>query len=515
MLTLAAGCATPAGGVHPSAPEAAARATRERAERRPSPAVRQLQRDLAAVFTAPIMAHAQWGVAIRSLDSGEALFDLNSQKLMMPASNMKIVTLAGAARLLTWDYRFITTLETSAPIDNGILRGDLVVRGGGDPTINGRNNRNLAFFDECAGALRAAGIRGIEGRILGDDSAFDDEGLGGGWAWDYLQFGYAAPIGALQYNENVAQLTAVPGARAGEAADVRLTPGSGLSLLNRTATGAAGVPETIAYRRHLDRPVLEVTGTVPLPAPPAAGAPELAARTATRQVAVVNPTVFFAQSLKDGLVAREIPVAGEAADVDELEPVITAQPGGPPRRVLAELQSAPLRDIAPVLMKASQNQYAETLLKAAGGAGTAEAGRAAVLRTLREWQLDERSLVLADGSGLSRYNYVTPGLLVAILQRMYTDQAHREAFLASFPLAGQEGTLAARLRRTRAEGNALAKTGSISNVRALSGYVRTRDGEMLAFAILANDFVIPSASVNWITDLGVEVLANFTRKSGH
>src|SRR5687767_16004192 len=103
-------------------------------------------------------------------------------------------------------------------------------------------------------------------------------------------------------------------------------------------------------------------------------------------------------------------------------------------------------------------------------------------------------------------------MVTAVLERMYRDPKHKEAFIASLPVAGKDGTISTRMRRSRAEGNAVAKTGSIANVRALSGYVRTRDGEMLLFSIIANDFVIPAATVNWIADLGVEVLANFTRK---
>jgi D-alanyl-D-alanine carboxypeptidase/D-alanyl-D-alanine-endopeptidase (penicillin-binding protein 4) len=166
-------------------------------------------------------------------------------------------------------------------------------------------------------------------------------------------------------------------------------------------------------------------------------------------------------------------------------------------------------------MKVSQNLYAETFLKAAGaaagGAGTTETGRAAVLSALREWKIGDQSLVMADGSGLSRYNYVTAGLVTNILEHMYADPTHRDAFTATLPVAGRDGTVSTRLRRTRAEGNALVKTGSIANVRSLSGYVKTRDGEMLVFSILANDFTIPAATVNWIADLAVEVLANFTR----
>jgi D-alanyl-D-alanine carboxypeptidase/D-alanyl-D-alanine-endopeptidase (penicillin-binding protein 4) len=118
---------------------------------------------------------------------------------------------------------------------------------------------------------------------------------------------------------------------------------------------------------------------------------------------------------------------------------------------------------------------------------------------------------MVDGSGLSRYNYVTAGTLTKILEHLYRDERHRHPFVATLPVAGKDGTLANRMRKTRAEGNAAAKTGTIANVRSLSGYVTTRDGEPLAFAILANDFVVPAATVNWIADLAVEVLANFRR----
>src|SRR5262249_12062834 len=153
----------------------------------------------------------------------------NAGKLMMPASNMKIFTLAAAAEQLGWDFRFTTTLETTGTISGGVLRGDLIVKGNGDPTINSRGNRAVAVFDEWAAALEKAGVRAIEGRIVGDDQAFDDETLGAGWSWDYLQYGYAAPVGALEYNEDIATLTVAPAAASGEPAIVRLSPGSGLS----------------------------------------------------------------------------------------------------------------------------------------------------------------------------------------------------------------------------------------------------------------------------------------------
>jgi D-alanyl-D-alanine carboxypeptidase/D-alanyl-D-alanine-endopeptidase (penicillin-binding protein 4) len=470
----------------------------------PSRAVQAVRADLARVFDAPIMERGTWAVDVRSLDTGEHLYNLNAGRMMMPASNLKILTLAAAAETLGWDYRFTTTLETRGSISAGVLHGDLIVRSNGDPTINTRNGRAVVVFGDWISALKSAGISEVDGRIIGDDQAFDDEGLGAGWSWDYLQYSYAAPVGALEYNEDTANLLVSPGAQPGAPAIVSLSAGSGLTLVNRAFTGRAESLETVTYRRPLDHAALEVTGSVP-------------AGSATLQmhVAVVNPTVFFVQSLKDALGDAGMKVSGDAVDLDDVAAELQMMPQAE-ARVLASTQSPPLREIATVLMKVSQNLYAETLLKAMGaahgGLGTAEGGRLAVKSVLDGWGVPADAYAMYDGSGLSRYDYVTAGALTTVLERMYRDPKHRDAFLATLPIAGKDGTMAARLDRTRAQGNAIAKTGSIANVRSLSGFVRTRDDEVLAFSILANDFPVPSASVDYIADLAVEILSNFTRK---
>ncbi|HMF61848.1 MAG TPA: D-alanyl-D-alanine carboxypeptidase/D-alanyl-D-alanine-endopeptidase [Vicinamibacterales bacterium] len=468
------------------------------------PAVRDIQSDLGRVFGAPIMERGVWAVDVISLATGERLYTLNAGRMMMPASNMKILTLAAAAETLGWDYTFETVLEARGSISGGVLHGDLTVRSNGDPTINSRKGRMNAVFDQWATALTAAGINTVDGRIIGDDQAFDDEGIGAGWAWDYLQDSYAAPVGALELNENTAALLVSPGSGAGGSAIVSLEAGSGLTLVNRAITGAPGSEDTVDYRRLLDRPILEVRGSVPAGAGPS-----------QHFVAVVNPTIFFVRSLKAALAARDIAVAGEAVDLDDISAELQAAPATE-TRVLASTPSPPLREIAIVLMKVSQNLYAETLLKALGaargGLGTAEGGRVAVRAVFDAWGVPRDAYTMYDGSGLSRYDYVTARALTTVLEHMYRDPRHRDAFLATLPIAGRDGTLASRLDHTRAAGNALAMTGSISNVRSLSGFVRTRDDETLVFSILANGFPIASATVNYIADLAVEILSNFTRK---
>ena len=470
---------------------------------RPNPrAERTLAADLDRIFGAPVMEQGLWGVQVTSLDTGKVLYALNARKLMMPASNMKILTLAAAAETLGWDYRFKTVLETTAPVENGVLKGDLIVRGNGDPTINSRDNRAAALFDLWAGALKAAGITRIDGNIVGDASAFDRRRLGQGWSWDYLQYGYAAPIGALEFNEDIATLSIRPGAKAGDNAALELTPGAGLGLIHHVVTGAAGTPMTIDLERRPDGNWLDVIGSIAVDANPA-----------SREVAVANPTIYFAHALLLALVQRGIEIRG--LPIEQEERWIAVAPM--PRRVIVESPSPPLREIATTMMKVSQNLYAETLLKAIGavksnGTGSTEAGLAAARDVFAAWNIQPGTYVQVDGSGLSRYDFVTAEMIVTLLERMHRDPRHRDAFLSTLPIAGRDGTIATRMKDTRAEANAVAKTGSISNARALSGFVRTRDGETLAFSVLANSFTIPAATVNWIADLAVERLSNYTRR---
>ena len=291
------------------------------------------------------------------------------------------------------------------------------------------------------------------------------------------------------------------GAHEGEPPFVELASGAGLRLLNRAITAASKSPTTIDFERPADSPTLIVTGAMAVDSPPV-----------VRDVAVVNPTVFFAQSLKEALIARGIEVTGAAIDADD----ILDAPAPSARRTVALWQSPPLSEIATVMMKVSQNLYAETLLKAIGaskgGLGTTEGGRLATRALMASWGIPDAGYVQMDGSGLSRYDYVTAHMLVTILDNLYHAPSDRDAFIAALPTAGKDGTVASRMKKTRAEGNATAKTGSIANVRCLSGYVHTRDGEVLAFSILANNFAAPASTVTWIADLAVETLSNFTRK---
>jgi len=433
------------------------------------------------------------------LKSDETLYSVNAKRLMMPASNMKIVTLAAAADRLGWAYTYETKVFAVGPVEAGVLAGDLLVVGSGDPSIGEGDRAMPEAFNSCADALQARGIRTIAGRVIGDDNAFDDDGLGFGWSWDDLPDDYAAGVSALQFNENAVRLTVTPAMDVGDWAGVSVAPASsGMTIDSALKTGAADAPPSISARRLPGSSHLVLRGTIPLGSAPL-----------TRLVSVDNPTQFFVNALRAALIARGIDVRGPAVDIDDL-----ARAPALPEAPLLIYKSPPLSTLAMRLMKVSQNLYAETLLKtigAAAGTPTAIGGRAAAQAALQAWGVGPDALIQRDGSGLSRYDYVSPEALVTILAHVDRDASLKAPFEAALPIAGKDGTLSNRMKGTAAEGNARAKTGSMANVRGLSGFVATANGEALAFSILANNFETPPDTITKAADAIVVRLAEFKR----
>lgn len=482
----------------------------------PKPGLGWLRTDLAACFAPVAFDNAVWGVAVRSLASGEVLFERNPRTLLMPASNMKLVTAAVAAARLGWTRTLETRLVAAGPIEHGVLKGDLLIEGSGDPSFAGRPGPGPSVVDDWAGHLAAAGITAVEGRIVGNDDALYDEGLGRGWAWDNLAYGYSTPAGGLAFNENAVLITVTPGPAAGTPAVVTLVPDVGVpEVTSVVTTGEAGSRTSLDYRRFPGSNALTIAGSIALDR-----------KEARQTVSVDNPTVFLAAALRRALVARGITVRGEAVDADSLavSPVRAdadaTPPSGPPARmVLLTHVSPPLAEIIKVTLKVSQNMYADTLLRLVGTTvtgtdpvGSASAGQAAIEEQLKAWQIEADRYVLADGSGLSRYNYLSASMVADVLTAMYADERYRQPFLDALPIAGVDGTIAARMKGTKAENNARAKTGSIAHARALSGFVTSADGEPLVFSMIVNNFNVPQAEADAVIDRAVARLAEFRRR---
>ncbi len=472
--------------------------------------VQQLQVDLSNIFETPQFERSFWSVLVRPADSPDDLYSLNAGKLMMPGSAMKLVTLAAAAELLGWGHQFETKVASLAPLDEGTLRGDLIVVGGGDPSISERSDVP-GVLQTLARQLREAGITKIEGGIIGHDDLFDDNGFGDGWTLDNLPYGYAAAVSALEYNEGSVDLVIHAGAAAGDAVAIQMRPdGSGLQIDNRLVTVAETETGRLTLHRRPGSSRVLVHGQIPAKAAPFA-----------RTASVDNPTAFFVSAFRGALVAEGVEVIGDAVDIDDFP----AKPDVTGARTLVSHRSPPLRQLAASMMRVSQNQYSETLLRALGTLGAsgalglpAEAASAAkvgaqqVRAVLKSWDVADDSYAIADGSGLSRYNYVTSDALVRILGRMRADPRHAAPFADTLPVAGREGTLSRRLAGSAAEGRVRAKTGTVDNVRAIAGYVETANGETLLFSIIANNFTVPAGVIDAAADRALIRLATFSRQ---
>lgn len=455
-----------------------------------APAVDALRRDLSRIIAEPGWNGDEYGVMVVSLDRGDTLFALNPDRPLAPASNTKLFSTAAALYYLGPEFRFTTYLLADAPIRDGVLAGDLILYGTGDPAISGRMLEGpTATLRSLVDSLLAAGVREIRGDVVGDGSYFDDEWIAPGWQENDLDAWYGAPIGALSFAENVVSIRFEP-ASPGQPARVRTTPETqGLALENRVVTVGSG-SNRVSFERREDR--LVAHGQV------RAGSGGIG-----RSIPVVDPANYAAAALRAVLAERGVEVTGSVRSIRSARASRVSFATGSPEglnadapRVLATHFSPPLGEIAAVTNHVSHNLFAEALLKAVGrvvgGAGTFEAGSEAV-RAFLERELGEAPVAISqvDGSGLSRNNLLSARTAVRLLDYMPRSDVW-ESYLASLPEAAVPDGLERRMRGTPAAGNLRAKTGTIRRVSALSGYVHSADGELLAFSILANG--VPSTA---------------------
>jgi D-alanyl-D-alanine carboxypeptidase/D-alanyl-D-alanine-endopeptidase (penicillin-binding protein 4) len=440
--------------------------------REPSPAA--LKRAIDAIVDRPAFAPAFWGVEVRDLRSGRVLYARNAGKSLKPASTMKVVTTAAVLDALGPDERLRTTVETAGRVDAfGRVLGDVYLVGRGDPNLSGRfsDGRITAAFEALADALRAAGVRRIEGRLVGHEGLFAGDRRGEDWSWEDLVWWYGAEVSALSFNDNCADLKVLPGERAGDPVRVERAPVSSYySVVSTAITSAAGTAPALVVTRAPGSNELRISGTHPLGAEPWTGS-----------AALEDPARYAATVFSEVLAARGITASG---------PVETSQQPLPPAvRVLAAHEGPPLAEALKAVNKPSQNLHAESMLRLLGarrrGVGSAGAGHEAVLEFLKRMGVDSKDWSLQDGSGLSRSDLLTPHEMVSLLAAM-DRHPHAAAFRATLPIAAQDGTLKNRMRGTAADGRLAAKTGTLRHVNALAGYVTTRGGSRLAFSMMVN-----------------------------
>jgi D-alanyl-D-alanine carboxypeptidase/D-alanyl-D-alanine-endopeptidase (penicillin-binding protein 4) len=431
---------------------------------------------------------------------------------------MKLYTSTAALDTLGPDFTIETAVYAPKRTVRGpTLRGDLVLYGRGDPNLSARFDGpgdpydfrardTVPAIETLADQIKAQGIQRIIGNIVGDDSFFSSDLLGVGWEWDDAQFYYGAEVSALTVNDNVVTFT-VTASRNGAPPVIEVQPGTSyVKIVNHALTTGQGA-KRIGVNRPLDSNTVEFFGTIPR------------GEKFEVNIAVHDPALFAATLLREALLRRGIRVSGKVLRQDAVSrlqaPLDLAR-----LEKVARITSPPLSTMLKVVNKPSQNLHTELMLRQLGAQGerplteygrprsSDQLGDDVRRKFLQKAGIDLHALSLRDGSGLARQDLVTPRATVQLLSFMRSHQ-HFQTFRDSLPIAGQDGTLGRRMRDSVASGNVRAKTGSLSYVNTLSGYLQTRTGEVLTFSLMGNNYVGPSRDVTQVLDQICILLADF------
>lgn len=461
----------------------------------------ELRDQLDDYFNDPNFSNAIWGVFVKSLKTGEIIYKRNADKLLNPASNMKLFTSAAALLLLGSEFSYETNFYVNGDLEKGVLKGDLIIQGSGDPTISNRfyEGNKTKIFEDWADTLKARGIWVIKGNIYGDDSFFDNIELGNGWNSDYESSWFAAPSGALSFNDNTLEIKVEP-SQINFPSKVSLFPFTRyVSLTSKVTTLDENTESTVSVVRLRGTNQIRVTGIISKDSKPI-----------IEHVSISDPTMFFLTVLKEVLERKGIVIQGRIGNLNSAENNILPDDITP----LYTHKSVQLKKIIRELNKNSNNFYAEQLLKTIGleifNYGTAENGVKACKEIFNSMGINPENMVMADGSGLSRLDLVTPKQIVNLLSFMYKSDEFQK-YYESLPIAGIDGTLINRMKKTAAENNVRAKAGYHDNVSSLSGYLKTLTGEQLVFSIIVNNYLTSSALANYIQDNVCNRLVNFIR----
>lgn len=455
----------------------------------------ELQTRISEILAKPELAPAMVGIKVTSLDTGRVLFEENAGKLLRPASNMKIYTVAAALDRLSPEYRFSTSVFAPArPDSSGVIRGDLRIYGRGDPTIAARFNGGdyLKAIDDLAARIVSIGLKRVEGDLVGDETYFVGPKYGSGWSWEDLTWYYGAEVTPLTVNDNALDLFVKPGPAVGQPALITTGPPDPLlTIVNRVTTSEKGVRREIAIHRGLNENTIIISGRIPLED-----------RGYTAAIGISHPALLFMYLLRSSLAQKGVVITGKSRVTGEVAvPSVPSASSVSAGVEIVTLQSPPFSLIAAQTLKPSQNLYTELILRTLGkltpppatmttaifNQTSEDLGIEAVKSFLKAAGIRPDALVLNDGSGLSRNDMITPDATVQLLVFM---SKHRFAnvFREALPIAGVDGTLRNRMRGTPAENNVRAKTGSLSSAASLAGYVTTAAGEKLAFAIMVNNY---------------------------
>jgi D-alanyl-D-alanine carboxypeptidase/D-alanyl-D-alanine-endopeptidase (penicillin-binding protein 4) len=470
-----------------------------------------LQDRLRAAFGTYGWGNAQWGVLVMSLDTNDTLFAVDPDEPLTPASNVKLLTTAAALHVLGPEYRFRTWLLSNGQVEDGVLQGDLVLYGTGDPGISDRfYGRKDEVFHRLIDQLESEGIHTIDGDVVADASFLPGPLRDEGWDAHDLNEHFTAAVSALSFNENVVSFRIRPGPLGAPPRVQTVPPHSALEVINTAETVAGRARPRLAILRDHPLDPVRIEGRL------TAGSGDV-----WRQMTVAVPADFAGATLKATLEDRGIVVQGSTRRVETARQSVVGRMsapalGHPGARILARHASRPLNEYLTVINKESNNLFAELVFRAVGrvaeGVGTREASARAVRRVLRRIGVDTAGLVQRDGSGLASGNRVSAGAFVETIRGMSNGPLWPE-YWASLPRAGTRRELG-RMYQTAAADNLRAKTGTIEGVSALSGMVRSADGERLAFSLLVNGSPSQARAKRVENQIGAR-LAEFRRDPGH
>lgn len=433
------------------------------------------------------------GVLVKSLDSSEeeaVWYERDADALLTPASNLKLLTSATALKQLGPDYTYKTEIYGDAPVTkNGVQQGNVYVKGYGDPTLHTENAlkaQDGVSIEQMAAWIKEKGIRQINGNLIVDESYFDQQRLGLGWAWDDESYYYNPTLGALALNRGTVMVEYKPAQKPNERIELNLLPKTDyVKVINEAVTVGAGEENTFAIERDRGTNTIRVKGHLPLDH---GGDYE--------RIPVEEPAKYVATVLKEALAKQGVTFRGNST--------ILVQPLPASAVKWNEFHSRPLREIIHYMNKKSDNFYAEMLLKTVGavkkGEGSASAGAEVVLETVSSLG-GKTNFDMIDGSGLTRYNLISARHILSVLEGM-SKQAEFAVFDESLPVAGVDGTLKNRLQDTAAANHLHAKSGSMTGVNSLSGYITTKSGERLVVSIILNGY----AESRWLTAIQDQIV---------
>lgn len=483
--------------------------------------LQKLQQDMQKDISDPQLSNAFIGIEVRSVKTGELLFHQNEKKNFLPASNMKLVTTAAALSTLGPDFRYTTRLLTDGKIRKGILKGDLIIRGSGDPTFGSPSmfsDKDPTFiFDQWADSLEKLGIEKIDGSIIVDPNYFTDDVYPEGWAVEDLPYYFATGSSGLSFADNTVSISVTPGLRSGSKVQFETVPETEFFTVDNAAitrdfktggkskgkdSSAVYLPiNTIKVTRDPGENAISIIGTI-----------DRGATGVHEQLSVENSPLYTGTLFREILEYRGFAITGGTMTAAELDDKIDYNDV----ETLVTYKSPPMSEIIKVVNKKSQNFYSEQIFRTIGkeetGKGDWESGIIAVKKYLSSLGIETDAISIHDGSGLSRMDLISPEDIVVLLRAMQRQTKIFPAFDSSLPVMGIDGTLSERLRSNSAAGNVHAKTGFLTGIRCLSGYLRTKDDELLAFSFMVNNYTVPTREINDLQDQLIIRLVNFSRK---